>query len=415
MLTTHLWYGIGRILHYGYELVSHMYVGGQDTLLVPRERLRGYWGNDRRTAQHSVSGSSDGAHGDADTSAIFVVTLSQAVAAQPLAVGLDLVMLDRAHFSALGGLDTSIQWPFMSFIDYCLRISFKDVRTVDPAETRLSGTILEVLNVGVIGIAQHINDGKYDKPVQCFGMSVLPVYGDERTEITSNYEWFNLDRLQANEAHAMRLFTATHSRVHQVYSRLMRQLSYFNAHSAALSSGAASTPRPVSAVVNPVVDLVSIGDDRVESEARLAWIIHCGGSQGFEAATILQQLEKMLNVRTIVRGHRRCEHSDTISDMPMYFQDIFDASAYKSFISPYVTPNNSDHSACEGADKKNCSDIHSTSGLSKGGLDTESGEVALYARDYREIGRWIPDDASYIIGRPTAYFSFTIYILMICL
>lgn len=58
-------------------------------------------------------------------------------------------------------------------------------------------------------------------------------------------------------------------------------------------------------------------------------------------------------------------------------QDIFDANAYRSHIKPYEAGLSVDRSA----------------------LDEESGEISLYARDYREIGRWIPDDASYVIGR----------------
>jgi hypothetical protein len=71
----------------------------------------------------------------------------------------------------------------------------------------------------------------------------------------------------------------------------------------------------------------------------------------------------------------------------MLLQDVFDAAAYRSFISPYAEP-----------DYSNSSSSSSSSGSSSL-LDRESGEVALYARDYREIGRWLPDDASYVIGK----------------
>ena len=29
----------------------------------------------------------------------------------------------------------------------------------------------------------------------------------------------------------------------------------------------------------------------------------------------------------------------------------------------------------------------------------EDGSIVLYARDYRELGRWVPRDTSYVIGR----------------
>ena len=69
--------------------------------------------------------------------------------------------------------------------------------------------------------------------------------------------------------------------------------------------------------------------------AKLTWVIHCGGSQGLEAATILQTLYKYLDVRTLIRRYSFCEHSDTLSGMPAYFNDILDYTAYRSFTKPY--------------------------------------------------------------------------------
>ena len=69
--------------------------------------------------------------------------------------------------------------------------------------------------------------------------------------------------------------------------------------------------------------------------AKLTWIIHCGGSQGLEAATILQTLYKYLDVRTLIRRYSFCEHSDTLSGMPAFFKDILDYTAYRSFTKPY--------------------------------------------------------------------------------
>lgn len=63
--------------------------------------------------------------------------------------------------------------------------------------------------------------------------------------------------------------------------------------------------------------------------------------------------------------------------MPLYFQDVMDSAAFKTFVSPY-----------------NKSSLMSVKADSFG-----SGEIALYARDYREMGRWIPTESSYVIGR----------------
>lgn len=74
---------------------------------------------------------------------------------------------------------------------------------------------------------------------------------------------------------------------------------------------------------------------RFLTPAKLTWVIHCGGSQGLEAATILQTLYKYLDVRTLVRRYSFCEHSDTLSGMPAFFNDILDYTAYRSFTKPY--------------------------------------------------------------------------------
>jgi hypothetical protein len=108
---------------------------------------------------------------------------------------------------------------------------------------------------------------------------------------------------------------------------------------------------------------------------KMTWVVHCGGSQGYEAATILQAMHDMVDLRTIIRGYQMCEHTDTLSQMPVYFRDTLDESVSRTFSKPY----NASHPLPV-----------ETSG---------SGEITLYARDYREIGRWIPEDSNYIIGR----------------
>eukprot|EP00602_Paraphysomonas_sp_CaronLab_P000321 CAMPEP_0185031604 /NCGR_PEP_ID=MMETSP1103-20130426/19159_1 /TAXON_ID=36769 /ORGANISM="Paraphysomonas bandaiensis, Strain Caron Lab Isolate" /LENGTH=1396 /DNA_ID=CAMNT_0027567171 /DNA_START=153 /DNA_END=4340 /DNA_ORIENTATION=- len=117
--------------------------------------------------------------------------------------------------------------------------------------------------------------------------------------------------------------------------------------------------------------------------AKLTWVIHCGGSQGLEAATILQTLYKYIDVRTLIRRYKVCEHSDTLSGMPVFFRDVLEMSALKTFTKPYqgfLHPE-------EGCDGCAASDVQ------------EDGSVVLYARDYREMGRWVPHDTSYMIGR----------------
>jgi hypothetical protein len=54
------------------------------------------------------------------------------------------------------------------------------------------------------------------------------------------------------------------------------------------------------------------------TSSRVTWVIHCGGSQGLEAATILQSLHKFLNLRTLIRNYKSCEHVDTISGLSVW-------------------------------------------------------------------------------------------------
>lgn len=159
--------------------------------------------------------------------------------------------------------------------------------------------------------------------------------------------------------------------------------------------------------------------------AKLTWVIHCGGSQGLEAATILQTLYKYIDVRTLIRRYSFCEHSDTLSGMPAFFKDILDYTAYRSFTSPYkgfsalsrtlrdqekdrlnstvtfqidVDDNsvNNVEMAGHGDDRaKNI--LESVMELEED--IQEDNSIVLYARDYREMGRWVPRDTSYIIGR----------------
>lgn len=74
----------------------------------------------------------------------------------------------------------------------------------------------------------------------------------------------------------------------------------------------------------------------ITTSPRFTWVIHCGGSQGYEAATILQELHPLVDVRTVVRRHGSCEHSDTLSGMPVYFRDILEYTTQKTFVPPYM-------------------------------------------------------------------------------
>lgn len=123
--------------------------------------------------------------------------------------------------------------------------------------------------------------------------------------------------------------------------------------------------------------------DKYLSKSRFTWVIHCGGSQGYEAATILQEMYKFVDVRTIIRRYRECEHADTISGMPAFFRDILEYTTLRIFTKPYQGP----------VVFRNNSGMYNP-------IDRENdNSIVLYARDYREIGRWVPFDAAMIIGR----------------
>jgi hypothetical protein len=104
---------------------------------------------------------------------------------------------------------------------------------------------------------------------------------------------------------------------------------------------------------------------RFSGQAHLHWIMHCGGSQGLEGATILQELEPLFAVRANVRRLHECEHKSTLEDMPMAFRDAVERAAHKR-------PNN---------------------------VTDNDLAIVLYSRDYREFGRWIPSKRDYLIGR----------------
>lgn len=80
-----------------------------------------------------------------------------------------------------------------------------------------------------------------------------------------------------------------------------------------------------------------------------------------------------------------CEHSDTLSGMPAFFRDVLETTSLKSFTPPYKGFNKEK----QGTGKSDDEDTD----------EMEDGSIVLYARDYREIGRWVPHDTSYIIGR----------------
>ena len=77
-----------------------------------------------------------------------------------------------------------------------------------------------------------------------------------------------------------------------------------------------------------------------------------------------------------------CEHSDTLSGMPAFFRDVLETTSLKSFTPPYKGFSQGK----QGAERFDEDEM-------------EDGSIVLYARDYREIGRWVPHDTSYIIGR----------------
>ena len=71
--------------------------------------------------------------------------------------------------------------------------------------------------------------------------------------------------------------------------------------------------------------------------------------------------------------------------MPSYFRDIFEQAALKMFTRPY---------------EDTVIDSQSNSSSSSFSSNDESeGSVVLYARDYRELSLWIPQDAAYVVGR----------------
>lgn len=79
--------------------------------------------------------------------------------------------------------------------------------------------------------------------------------------------------------------------------------------------------------------------------------------------------------------------------MPAFFRDVLEATSLKSFTPPYqgfITP----YKAC------NSTLNISTDCTTEPNYDEmEDNSIVLYARDYREIGRWIPHDTKYLIGR----------------
>ena len=74
------------------------------------------------------------------------------------------------------------------------------------------------------------------------------------------------------------------------------------------------------------------------TSAQLSWIVHCGGSQGYEAASIIGALEPLAKSRLIVRRYRDCEHTDTLSGTPGSFRDAFDRAALRRFAGAYQPP-----------------------------------------------------------------------------
>jgi hypothetical protein len=95
---------------------------------------------------------------------------------------------------------------------------------------------------------------------------------------------------------------------------------------------------------------------------------------------------RFLDVRTLVRRYRSCEHSDTISGMPAFFRDVLEMTALKTFTPPYKAFR-------QPASECNSSKVCVQSDMAR------DGSIVLYARDYRELGRWVPHDTSYVIGR----------------
>jgi hypothetical protein len=245
-----------------------------------------------------------------------------------------------------------MQWPAIAFADLCLRTSLRRSAPADSGSGGGSssgsgvgggampdeGTMYDVLNVGAISLlspspspdtdtdtdpARDSNSGSGSNSGSdsaCFGVSTLPAVGDGGIEQTANYMWFALDRLSQAEAGAMRLLTARHGDAHRVYAFLMRRLAHWDAHTAAAAdpayaaaaatgggaTGGGGGSTSGSAPPNPLtapLSLVSL------QEPVLAWVVHCGGSQGMEAATILQTLDRMVRGLVYMYTCMACLHT----------------------------------------------------------------------------------------------------------
>lgn len=122
---------------------------------------------------------------------------------------------------------------------------------------------------------------------------------------------------------------------------------------------------------------------RKRTDAKLNWIIHCGGSTGLEAAQILPTLESKVTTRTIIDGFQQCNHADTISGLPAATRTSYDRSARRRFVGNYEGVNiTSEGRYVESQNNKK-----------------ERHSIVLYAKDYREVSMFVPWDGSYYIGR----------------
>ena len=105
---------------------------------------------------------------------------------------------------------------------------------------------------------------------------------------------------------------------------------------------------------------------RLELEdIRVRWIMHCGGSMGLEAATILTALERFVDLRVgIVRyGAGRCEHTDTLSGLSLDSLDALERLRHRSF--PGYAPD----------------------------------DVVVYHKDWREMGAHVTRRPPWLVGR----------------
>jgi len=102
-----------------------------------------------------------------------------------------------------------------------------------------------------------------------------------------------------------------------------------------------------------------------KSRMRTKWIMHCGGSQGYEATFLVRGLEEKAPVRTSIRRFHKCEAFDTIGKLPATYRESIERTRMRTFP----------------AGKKD--------------------EVIVYHRDYRELGLWVeqPRSQSYVVGR----------------